>query len=136
MGSGKTTTGQLLARELGYTFIDTDQVIEEQEGMPITQIVEEKGMPYFRDCEKTLCQTLLPQLTHHIIATGGGMPMDTDNQVQLKKAGQIIYLNVPFETIWQRLKNTTNRPLLQSKEQLKLLYLDRQGIYYKLLDKK
>ena len=133
MGAGKTTIGQKLAKQLNYTFLDTDQEIEKNKKQTITTIITTQGLQTFRQYENELCQTL-PNLTHHVIATGGGLPIEPRNQKYLLKTGKIFYLNTPFNIIWDRIKQETHRPLVvkESKKELLNRYLSRHPIYQKL----
>ena len=72
MGSGKTSVGKELSSRLGYSFIDTDKLIEELEGMPISRIFKEKGEAYFREVERSVVNEVSRQ-RDLIIATGGGV---------------------------------------------------------------
>ena len=72
MGAGKTTIGKLLAKSMGFSFIDTDEEIEKEEGMSIAQIFEKKGEEYFRELESDFITNF--RQSKCIIATGGGMP--------------------------------------------------------------
>lgn len=113
MGSGKTTVGEALAQELSYGFLDTDQYIEKKEQMTISQIFAEKGETYFRGVETSSLQELVSDLEGTIISSGGGLPLRPENAKLLKQLGFTIYLKASQETIWERLKEDTTRPLLQ-----------------------
>ena len=133
MGAGKTTIGKKLAKQINYTFLDTDEIIEKQEGCNILTLVETKGMDYFRNCEKELSKTL-PNYQQHVISTGGGLPIDTENQHYIKKTGKIIFINTPFDIIWGRLKSDVTRPLIlnSNKKDIQEKYLKRIAIYKSL----
>ncbi len=115
MGAGKTTVGEQLADILGYEFIDTDALIEEKEGKSITQIFEEKGEEGFRAIESEVIASLADSEAK-VIATGGGAIMDPQNRHVLASLGSTVYLKASPRELYQRIKNDTNRPLLQNAE--------------------
>jgi shikimate kinase len=133
MGAGKTTIGKLLANSLGFSFIDTDEEIEKEEGVSIAQIFEKKGEGYFRELESEFIKNF--SLSKCIIATGGGMPYHKDNMAKLKVLGTVLFINTPYDSIIERLKlNQDSRPLLKSslgneKDELLSLFLKRQETY-------
>jgi shikimate kinase len=121
MGSGKTTLGKQLAKELGYNFIDQDDVIEKKMGMTIANIFSAMGEPKFREIERhTLIE--LSEGDKNVVATGGGAPCFFDNIEIMNKGGMSIYLKVPTQTLFQRLRYANaERPLIRDKndEELK-----------------
>ena len=120
MGSGKTTIGKQLATELNLPFIDSDEVIEQQQGKTITQIFDESGEDAFRKMEQDFI-TSLENEERSVVAVGGGMPCFEDNIHRLKTVGQVFYLNVSLMTLTQRLMNNReNRPLLAELSQNEL----------------
>lgn len=111
MGVGKTSTSRELKRLLGVLEVDTDAMIVEQEGMSINEIFASKGEAYFRQTETAL----LDQLRKHapcIVSCGGGMVMRPENVAKMKEQGQICLLQASPETIYEHVKDSTNRPLL------------------------
>jgi len=133
MGCGKSTVGRKAARAVEYTFLDTDTLIEEEEGMTITKLFEEKGEAYFREKEtQTICR-LLEEPKGNIIATGGGLPMKEGNAALLKKLGTVIYLKAETDTLVMRLSgNDANRPLLQNgdlREKIETMLAIRGPVY-------
>ena len=112
MGSGKTTVGKRLADRLGLEYLDTDERIEEQEQMAIRRIFEERGEESFRQAEMRLLTGLLKEETKRVIATGGGMPLRPENAEALKRLGMVVYLRTGGDTVYDRLKDATDRPLL------------------------
>lgn len=113
MGSGKTTIGLRLSYKMQLSVLDTDKMIEEREGMPISQIFAQKGEGYFRKLETNLLYELRDNTTRKIYSLGGGTPVQLQNQSILCQCGQVIYLRAKPETIYDRLKGDTTRPLLQ-----------------------
>ncbi len=112
MGSGKTSVGVQLARNLGYTFCDTDQLIEKESGRSIRNIFAEDGEEYFRKLETSLIKDLYGSLDRSVLSVGGGLPIREGNAELLKRLGQVVYLKATKETILKRLKGDTTRPLL------------------------
>ncbi len=111
MGSGKTGTGKELARLSEKEFIDLDEEIEKKARRSINEIFREKGEPYFRSLEK---ETLgeISRKTDLVVATGGGIVLDEENRQKMKEAGLVIFLEASLETLWQRVQDKTDRPLL------------------------
>lgn len=120
MGSGKTTVGRLLSDVLSYDFEDTDNMIVEREGRPISDIFAKDGEPYFRRLETDLLNDLYNNsLNGTVLSTGGGLPVDKKNRPILKKIGKVIYLRARAESLYMRLKEDKGRPLLETDDKLK-----------------
>ena len=113
MGSGKTTVGKVLARKLGWRFLDLDREIEKAEGMSVREIFRKRGESAFRDLEHRAIRSLSKK-SRSVIAAGGGAPVFSRNRVWLKRAGRLVYLNVPVTVLVERLKGVKDRPLLAS----------------------
>lgn len=131
MGSGKTEVGKQLAHRLGYTFIDTDVLIEERTGKSISDIFSHEGEKSFRDVE-TLILEKLSGITEHVISTGGGVVTREENILQIKKTGLVVWLKASPETIFKRISTETHRPLLKVDdplEQIKMLMSKREQAY-------
>jgi len=112
MGSGKSTIGPLLAKQLGYGFLDVDELIESVEGKSIVDIFRERGEIYFRNIErKILIETVL-SLSKFVVSLGGGTVTFADNLYLVKVSGILIYLKASPEVLLQRIKYKTDRPLL------------------------
>ncbi len=129
MGSGKSTVGRLLARALGYRFLDLDALIERRAGRPIRRIFAEEGEESFRRLET---EVLLSQAGRRrvVIAAGGGAPMRPENQSFLRSACTTFYLEVSFAEFLRRTGTDPRRPLLQrSREELRALYHRRAPVY-------
>ena len=121
MGSGKSTVGKALAAERGMEFLDTDAMIEEGEGCTIREIFENRGEAAFRDLETKYLEKLSVTAVNTVIATGGGMVLRSENRELMKKTGLVVWLKAGEETTFDRVKNDTGRPLLDSagEEELK-----------------
>ena len=133
MGAGKTTVGKVLADRTGYSFVDPDQVLEENEGTTISAIFEEHGEDYFRDLEtKTLAS--VASGSKQVIATGGGVVLKEQNWEIMKASGITVYLKAPVEVIYERIKDSTHRPLLQVEnpiQRARELLESRESMYQK-----
>lgn len=132
MGSGKTSVGRELSSKLGFPFIDTDGLIEEREGMPISLIFKEKGEDYFRTIERTVIKEI-SQKSDVVIATGGGVIKNKDNVEDLRRRGVIIWLKATPDIILKRVMlEGGKRPLLDVKEplgEIKKLLTEREEFY-------
>lgn len=137
MGAGKSTVGKVLAHRKGYRFIDTDMYIEEHEGMKITEIFKVKGEDYFRRLETAVLTELKEKLHHTVLATGGGLPLRSENSKLLRQIGTVYYLKADADTIYERVKYSADRPLLQCDDPYKRIceMLEvRNSIYEKACD--
>ena len=126
MGSGKTSVGKALARQLYKNFMDVDSIIEAEQNSSITDIFEKKGEEYFRSLEQK-CINELTQKTGQIIATGGGLPIYSS----ISKKSLIIYIDADFDVILGRLpaKERNKRPLLQDESRARALFDQRIDTY-------
>ncbi len=114
MGCGKTTVGKSIAEATKYTFADTDEMIVAQQGRSISDIFAQDGEPAFRDMETALLVKMLTEKNDTcVISTGGGMPVQKENRNLLRQLGTVVYLRVKPETVYERIKGDTMRPLLQ-----------------------
>ncbi|MBQ7864260.1 MAG: shikimate kinase [Lachnospiraceae bacterium] len=132
MGSGKSTVGRKAARAVEYNFLDTDALIEKEEGMTIAKLFEEKGEPYFREKETETIRKLIAEPKGNIIATGGGLPMKEGNAELLKELGTVIYLKAGTDTLLKRLSGDTARPLLKNgdlREKIETMLAIRGPVY-------
>lgn len=128
MGSGKTVVGKELAKIMGRKFVDTDDLVEKKQGIPIKAIFEIYGEEYFRDLEHEICKETA-QLRNCVISTGGGAVTFDRNVQALKEGGKIVFLDADFETICDRIGDSTNRPLFQDIEKAKVLFDERRPKY-------
>jgi shikimate kinase len=111
MGTGKTSVGKALAKSLKRQFVDLDDLIEAKESTKITDVFAQKGEAYFRKVEKNALREVA-QREGLVVACGGGVVLDEDNINLMKKTGKIICLASNAETILDRTKGYTHRPLL------------------------
>lgn len=131
MGAGKTTVGRLLARQLGKTFIDSDEEIQKRTGVKISHIFDVEGEEGFRQRESAVIQDLIKQ-DNIVLATGGGAVLKPANREALQQNGVVIYLKSNLHDLWQRTRNDHTRPLLQTanpRAKLQELYEQRDPIY-------
>ena len=137
MGSGKSTVGFRLSYKLKKCLIDTDKLIEEREKMRISEMFATKGEGYFRQKETECLNSLFHELGSRVISLGGGTPIREVNREIIKNLGKVIYLQASPDTIYQRVKHDTSRPLLQCenpKEKIEALLAERNPIYESVAD--
>lgn len=116
MGCGKSTVGKRLSFRLKMPYVDTDKWIETRQEMTISEIFATQGEAAFRDMETECVKSLFAHKQDYVIAVGGGLPMREENRELLKELGTIVYLRAKPETIYERLKEDTTRPLLQEED--------------------
>jgi shikimate kinase len=130
-GSGKSTVGRQLARHLGWRFIDSDHVIEQEIGCPIRLYFEQQGEAAFRDLEQRTIESLSRERSV-VLATGGGTVLREANRRALSEHCVVIYLRSSPEELFRRLRHDTQRPLLQVADPLKRLrdlFRERDPLY-------
>lgn len=135
MGCGKSSVGEKLAEYLDLPFIDTDLLIEEQEKMSVNEIFETFGEAAFRKKETETLQKIAGQKERHVIAVGGGLPVQTQNEEILKEMGDIVYLRADTGELVKRLEGDTSRPMLKGGnllEKIDSLKKVREPIYVKM----
>ncbi len=119
MGSGKSTVGKMVADKLGWDFVDTDKMVEAQCGKSIVSVYGTDGEAVFRKLERDALLHIKVHTNNAIIATGGGMPIFSDNMSLMNTMGITIYLKCTPELLFERLKdNTVLRPLIAGDEDL------------------
>ncbi len=131
MGTGKSSVGRLVARQLHFAFFDTDELVEARAHKRITEIFAEQGESVFREYERQVVVDLHHQLSA-VISTGGGLGADPSNLVLLKQHSLVICLWASPETIWQRVRNQSHRPLLREAEpfgKIQRLLAERKPFY-------
>lgn len=133
MGAGKTSFGKWLAKEKGMEFVDTDDMIVKLHGLSIPEIFETRGEEVFRDMETELLKTLVSEKKNNmVISVGGGLPVREQNRELLRELGLVIYLRATVDTLCERLKGDTQRPLLQGgdvRERILALMEKRAALY-------
>jgi len=115
MGAGKSSVGQLVSAQLHYRFVDTDDLIEARAGKSINRIFEQDGETRFREHESVVVEDL-KTCRNTVIATGGGLVADETNLASLKSHALVICLWASPETIWERVRSQSHRPLLQASD--------------------
>lgn len=136
MGSGKSTIGRLLAKELRLPFKDSDKVIEERTGADIPWIFDVEGEQGFRERERAAIAELCAE-NGLVMATGGGAVLREDNRQALKRGGRVIYLHASIEQQIERTARDRNRPLLQTADPaavLRNLMAMRDPLYRQIAD--
>lgn len=133
MGAGKTTLGKILAKKLGFDFVDTDEYIEKIENKNIPQIFDDNGEGYFRELEHKAI-THFATADKIVLALGGGLPIEDKNKEILKKMF-VVYIKSDFENCYNRILNS-DRPIVKknTKSQLKEHYNNRIPHYEKVAD--
>ena len=122
-GSGKSTIGVILAKALGYQFLDTDLVIQKQEKRKLSQIIAQEGPERFKEIE------------HKVNASGGSVIYCEEAMKHLRSIGKVVYLKISLESLSKRLGNLRGRGvLLKEGQTLKDLYEERVPLYEKYAD--
>lgn len=112
MGAGKTTVGRLLARRLGWSFLDTDGLVEERFGLPVGAVFAQLGEPAFRNAEREVVATALRR-GDTVVSTGGGWPEQVGTMESLPPAALCVWLDAPLEELLRRARTqAADRPLL------------------------
>lgn len=136
MGTGKTTIGSQLARATGFTFVDADQELEKRTGATVSLIFDIEGEAGFREREKRLIDELT-QRDGLVLATGGGAILAEDNRRHLAERGLVVYLKTPVETLIERTRHDTSRPLLRTADPaatLRGIITVREPLYAEIAD--
>ena len=114
-GSGKTTIANFIAQNTNLNKIDLDKEIEKNYNLSILNIFKNKGESYFRKIESFMLNKIIKEKSNFILSTGGGTPCFNDNFKVISKNGISIFINPPKSLLFERIKNSTNRPLFQNK---------------------
>ena len=133
MGSGKTVVGKELAKILGVKFVDTDELIEKEQGVAIKAIFATHGEDYFRDLEYEMCKKVA-EMNGVVVSTGGGAMTFKRNVDAIKEGSKVVFLDASFDVICDRIGDSTTRPLFQDKEKAKKLYDERKDKYLSATD--
>ena len=115
MGTGKTSVGRLVAEQLDFEFLDTDEQIQGRTGRTIADIFNRDGEPAFREMERLVVESL-SRRNCIVISTGGGLPTNPENLVQLKSHALVVCLWSAPEKIWERVHHQSHRPLLHDPD--------------------
>lgn len=126
MGSGKTTVGIRLSYRMRRIFEDTDKLIEKKQKREIKEIFAAEGEGFFRELETETLLQLEQTVNNRVISVGGGTPVKEENRTILKRLGTVVYLRIRPDTVYERLKKDTTRPLLQGE--------DPKGKIYQLME--
>ena len=126
--SGKSTVGVILAKLLGYDFIDTDLLIQRQTGLRLSEIIQTQGLDAFLAAEEAACLSLYAD--HSVIATGGSVIYSDAAMRHLKGLGTVVYLSIDFKALQSRLHDVRGRGVvLRPGQSLVDLYGERVPLY-------
>lgn len=132
-GVGKSTVGVILAKVLGYQFVDADLLIQQQEGRLLCDIIAQEGTEGFIQVENRVNASI--EAKHAIIATGGSVVYGAEAMEHLRRIGTVIYLKVPYSVLKKRLADIKGRGVvLKEGQNLYDLYLERTPLYEKYAD--
>ncbi|NCB99624.1 MAG: shikimate kinase [Clostridia bacterium] len=132
-GAGKSTIGVVLAKALGYDFIDSDLAIQAAEGKRLYEIIGERGIDGFLDVENRVNAQL--QVHRTVIATGGSVIYGAEAMEHLKSIGRVVYIKVPYTALEKRLGNLLKRGVaIRKGNTLKDLYNERVPLYERYAD--
>lgn len=132
-GAGKSTVGVVLAKVLGYDFLDSDLVIQQKDGRLLSQIIAEEGTDGFIRIENRINAGL--DVNRSVIATGGSVVYGKEAMEHLKSIGTVVYLKLTYQTIENRLGDLKNRGVvLREGQTLADLYRERTSLYEKYAD--
>lgn len=132
-GAGKSTIGVVLAKAMGYHFIDSDLVIQAEEGKRLFEIIDEVGTDGFLEIENRVNRELSPRRS--VIATGGSAVYGAEAMEHFKSIGRVVYIKVAYEALEKRLGNLLKRGVvIREGNTLKDLYEERVPLYEKYAD--
>lgn len=131
--SGKSTVGVVLAKLLAYDFIDTDLLIQRREGLPLAEIIAQRGIDGFLAAEEAACLSLDASRT--VVATGGSVVYSEAAMAHLKRRGRAVFLEVDFKSLSARLKDVRGRGVvLREGQTLAGLFEERDALYRRWAD--
>ena len=129
-GAGKSTVGVILAKRVGFHFIDTDLLIQSHEKCRLQQLIDTQGLDYFRKIEEQVLLNL--DTEHSVIATGGSVVYSETGLKKLSISGYLIYLQIELSTLRQRIADMGQRGLVMAEGQtFEQLYQERTPLYEK-----
>lgn len=132
-GVGKSTVGVVLAKNMGYSFVDSDLLIQEQEGKLLHEIIEERGLDGFNEVENRVNASI--QMSHAVIATGGSVVYGAQAMEHLKEIGTVVYLALPCEELSDRLGDLNERGVsIKPGQTLEDLMQERTPLYEQYAD--
>jgi len=127
-GVGKSSVGVVLAKAVGCHFLDTDLVIQMQEGLSLQQLIDRRGLAAFRALEEQCVLRL--DCDRHVIATGGSVVYGASAMQHLRELGRVIHLELPFDELERRLDDLSVRGVVMEPGQsLRQLYRERLPLY-------
>lgn len=133
MGSGKTTIGRKIASNLGFRFVDTDELVRQRADRSIPEIFSESGEEAFREMETEALESVVDNECQ-VISTGGGIVLRDQNRALLRDAGYCVWLKANPDTIYERICNNGHRPLLETENPRQTIYTMLQERLPKYLD--
>ena len=132
-GSGKSTVGVLVAKMLGFDFLDSDLLIQRTENKRLFEILRDSGNEYFCNLEDRINSEIICDKT--VVATGGSVVYCENAMKHLKSIGKVVYLKVPLSALEKRVDNFETRGIMMKKgAKLKDIYADRAPLYEKYAD--
>lgn len=133
-GAGKSTVGIVLAKKMGYQFLDSDLLIQDQEGLLLHEIIEKKGLDGFEQIENQVNASINTEKT--VIATGGSVIYGEEAMNHLKDIGTVVYLKLSYQSLEQRLGDLARRGVaMRPGQTLANLYEERIPLYEKYAEK-
>ena len=132
-GVGKSTVGVVLAKNMGYSFVDSDLLIQQQEGKLLHEIIEERGLDGFNEVENQVNASI--QVSRCVIATGGSVVYGAQAMEHLKEIGTVVYLSLPCEELAERLGDLNERGVsIRPGQSLSDLMQERTPLYERYAD--
>lgn len=132
-GCGKSTVGVILAKIIGYSFLDSDLLIQEKDGRLLSEIIAQEGLDGFNKIENKINASI--DVSRSVIATGGSVIYGKEAMEHFKKIGIVVYIRLPYEEIANRLGDLTQRGVSIKEGQTLLdLYNERIPLYEKYAD--
>lgn len=131
--AGKSTIGVVVAKRLGYDFLDTDLLIQKKEKALLRDIIEKKGIDGFLEIENAVNKGVNVENT--VIAPGGSVVYCEEAMLHLKENAVVVYLEVPFRVLQRRIKNTASRGIVMRENQsLEDVFNERKSLFEKYSD--
>jgi shikimate kinase len=132
-GAGKTSVGKVLARTLGFSFIDSDALIEKQHGKSLQNILDDEGYIKLREIENIALKSI--QFNETILSTGGSAVYSDEAMEHIQQNSKVIFLEVPFSQILERVPSFLDRGFAKATNQsVKDAFVERQELYKKYSD--